>query len=89
MSSSTYGELAPDPRSVLDLYELMQWAIPELAAVVDLHSRVIGFPEIETKDATFQKDWDDFVNGKRKDQAIHFGIGLNYYLGRTLKSKSN
>lgn len=40
-------------------------------------------------DVGFTDDWDDFVNGKRKDQAIHFGIGLNYYLGRTLKSKSN
>jgi len=61
LSSASYGELAPNPRSVLDLYELMAWAIPELAAVIDLHVRVIGFPEIETKDAVFQKDWDDFV----------------------------
>ena len=84
MSSSTYGELAPDPRSVLDLYELMQWAIPELAAVVDLHSRVIGFPEIETKDATFQKDWDDFVNEFQwkceKDHPYNTTTGLHSYV---------
>jgi len=61
LSSSAYGELVPNPRSVIDLYELMMWAIPELAAVVDMHSRVIGFPDIETKDASFQRDWDDFV----------------------------
>ena len=31
-------------------------------------------------DLGFTDDWDDFKNGKRKDQALHFGAGINLYL---------
>lgn len=33
-------------------------------------------------DLGFTDDWEGFVNGKRKDQAIRFGFGINYYLGK-------
>lgn len=33
-------------------------------------------------DMGFTDDWEDFVNGKRKDQAIRFGFGINFYIGK-------
>lgn len=33
-------------------------------------------------DMGFTDDWDDFVNGKRKDQAIRFALGVNFYFGK-------
>ncbi|MGV8914474.1 MAG: CsgG/HfaB family protein [Kaistella sp.] len=32
-------------------------------------------------DLGFTDDWDDYVNGKRKDMGVRFGLGLNYYFG--------
>jgi hypothetical protein len=31
-------------------------------------------------DMGFDDTWDNFVNGKRKDQAFHIGLGINYYI---------
>lgn len=31
-------------------------------------------------DMGFDDTWDEFINGKRKDQAFHIGVGINYYL---------
>lgn len=36
-------------------------------------------------DMGFNDNWDGFVNGKRKDQALHIGIGINYYLPQAKK----
>lgn len=33
-------------------------------------------------DMGFNDDWDEFVNGKRKDQAIRFALGVNFYFGK-------
>ncbi|WP_233701975.1 CsgG/HfaB family protein [Kaistella palustris] len=32
-------------------------------------------------DFGFTDNWDNFVNGKRNDMGIRFGLGLNYYFG--------
>lgn len=32
-------------------------------------------------DLGFKDNWEGFVNGKRKDQALRFAIGVNFYLG--------
>ena len=32
-------------------------------------------------DFGFTDDWDDYVNGKKKDMGVRFGLGLNYYFG--------
>lgn len=32
-------------------------------------------------DMGFKDDWDGLVNGKRKDQAIRFALGINFYIG--------
>ena len=32
-------------------------------------------------DLGFKDDWEGLVNGKRKDQALRFGIGINFYFG--------
>ena len=36
-------------------------------------------------DMGFDDTWDNFVNGKRKDQAFHIGLGINYYIKQTKK----
>ena len=36
-------------------------------------------------DMGFDDTWDNFVNGKRKDQAFHIGLGINYYIKHTKK----
>ncbi|MDQ0475819.1 CsgG/HfaB family protein [Chryseobacterium sp. MDT2-18] len=36
-------------------------------------------------DMGFDDTWDDFVNGKRKDQTFHIGIGINYYFDQAKK----
>ncbi|WP_407405911.1 CsgG/HfaB family protein [Chryseobacterium sp.] len=33
-------------------------------------------------DLGFTDNWEGFVNGKRQDQAIRFGFGINYYIGK-------
>ncbi|WP_234111592.1 CsgG/HfaB family protein [Chryseobacterium sp. R2A-55] len=33
-------------------------------------------------------NWDNFVNGKRNDQALHIGVGINYYLNQPRKVNS-
>jgi len=33
-------------------------------------------------DIGFKDDWEGLVNGKRKDQAVRFGLGLNFYIGK-------
>ncbi|WP_415326026.1 CsgG/HfaB family protein [Chryseobacterium sp. MMS23-Vi53] len=32
-------------------------------------------------DLGFKDDWEGLVNGKRKDQALRFALGLNFYIG--------
>ncbi|MDQ0065818.1 CsgG/HfaB family protein [Chryseobacterium lathyri] len=32
-------------------------------------------------DIGFKDDWEGMVNGKRKDQALRFALGINFYLG--------
>ncbi|RXM50211.1 MULTISPECIES: CsgG/HfaB family protein [unclassified Chryseobacterium] len=32
-------------------------------------------------DLGFKDDWEGLVNGKRKDQALRFGLGINFYFG--------
>lgn len=32
-------------------------------------------------DLGFKDDWEGLVSGKRKDQALRFGLGINFYLG--------
>lgn len=32
-------------------------------------------------DLGFKDDWEGLVNGKRKDQALRFGLGVNFYFG--------
>ncbi|MDN5397207.1 MAG: curli production assembly protein CsgG, partial [Chryseobacterium sp.] len=32
-------------------------------------------------DIGFKDDWEGLVNGKRKDQALRFALGINFYLG--------
>ena len=39
-------------------------------------------------DMGFDDTWDEFVNGKQKDQAFHIGIGLNYYFNQAKKLQS-
>lgn len=36
-------------------------------------------------DMGFDDTWDNFVNGKRKDQAFHVGLGINYYIKQAKK----
>ena len=36
-------------------------------------------------DMGFDETWDNFVNGKRKDQAFHIGLGINYYIKQAKK----
>lgn len=36
-------------------------------------------------DMGFDDRWDDLVNGRRKDQALHIGIGINYYFNQSKK----
>lgn len=36
-------------------------------------------------DIGFDDTWDNFVNGKRKDQAFHIGLGINYYIKQAKK----
>ncbi len=39
-------------------------------------------------DMGFTDTWDDFVNGKKNDQALHIGFGINYYFGQAKKINS-
>lgn len=39
-------------------------------------------------DFGFTDDWDDFKNGKRKDQALHLGLGINWFIGKTSTKKT-
>ncbi len=36
-------------------------------------------------DMGFDDTWDNFINGKRKDQAFHIGLGINYYIKQAKK----
>ncbi|HCN12621.1 MAG TPA: curli production assembly protein CsgG [Chryseobacterium sp.] len=37
-------------------------------------------------DMGFDDTWDNFMNGKRKDQAFHIGLGINYYIKQAKKN---
>lgn len=39
-------------------------------------------------DMGFDDTWDEFVSGKQKDQALHIGIGINYYFNQAKKLNS-
>lgn len=47
----------------------------------------IGLRANAQYDVGFTDDWDDFKYGKRKDHVIRVGAGINFYLGKTIKSK--
>lgn len=59
-SNFLQGEIAPDPIRTRDLYPIVLWAIPQLAATLDIHARVTGVPRIESKDAAFVRDCEAF-----------------------------
>lgn len=60
-ANSMWNEIAPAPIMMRDLYRIILWAIPELAAALDMHARVIGCPTVETKDKVFAKDFEDWA----------------------------
>lgn len=41
----------------------------------------IGVRAVAQYDLGFSDDWDNFVNGKKKDMGVRFGLGVNYYFG--------
>jgi curli production assembly/transport component CsgG len=42
----------------------------------------IGLRISSQYDMGFSDDWEDLVSGKRNDQAIRFGLGINFYIGK-------
>ncbi|MDR6465830.1 CsgG/HfaB family protein [Chryseobacterium sediminis] len=44
-------------------------------------SRNVSLRASAQYDLGFKDDWEGLVNGKRKDQALRFGIGINFYFG--------
>lgn len=42
----------------------------------------IGLRLSSQYDMGFSDDWEDFASGKRNDQAIRFGLGINFYIGK-------
>lgn len=42
----------------------------------------IGLRLSSQYDMGFSDDWEDFASGKRNDQAIRFGLGVNFYIGK-------
>lgn len=41
----------------------------------------IGLRASSQYDLGFKDDWEGLINGKRKDQALRFALGLNFYIG--------
>ena len=41
----------------------------------------LGLRAVAQYDFGFTDDWDNFVNGKKKDMGVRFGLGINYYFG--------
>lgn len=41
----------------------------------------LGLRAIAQYDFGFTDDWDNYINGSRKDMGIRYGIGINYYFG--------
>lgn len=41
----------------------------------------VGLRASSQYDLGFKDDWEGLVNGKRKDQALRFALGLNFYIG--------
>ena len=56
------SEIAPDPMLVRSIYPIMLWAIPQLAATLDMLVRIMGVPVMESKDVAFTKDAEQWVN---------------------------
>lgn len=46
-----------------------------------LAGKNIGLRAVTQYDLGFTDNWDGFVNGKRKDHGVRFGLGINLYLG--------
>lgn len=46
-----------------------------------LAGKNLGVRAVAQYDLGFTDDWDNFVNGKKKDMGVRFGVGLNYYFG--------
>jgi len=61
LQSNNWSEIAPPPIVMRDLYRIMLWAIPELASALDMHCRVIGCPTVESKDAVFVNDFEQWA----------------------------
>lgn len=41
----------------------------------------LGLRAVAQYDFGFTDDWDNFINGKKKDMGVRFGLGINYYFG--------
>lgn len=41
----------------------------------------LGIRAAAQYDMGFTDDWDNFVNGNKKDMGVRFGVGINYYFG--------
>lgn len=52
-----------------------------------LVSQNIALRAVSQYDMGFTDNWDNFINGKRKDQGVRFGLGINIYLGNSQKIK--
>ncbi|MNL69139.1 hypothetical protein D3C87_1939570 [compost metagenome] len=42
----------------------------------------IGLRLSSQYDMGFSDDWENLITGKRNDQAIRFGLGINFYIGK-------
>ncbi|WP_435522204.1 hypothetical protein [Chryseobacterium indoltheticum] len=42
----------------------------------------IGLRLSSQYDMGFSDDWENLATGKRNDQAIRFGLGINFYIGK-------
>lgn len=48
---------------------------------------IIGIRAFGEYDFGFNDDWDNHIGGKRKDNLITFGLGINYYFGKKFIQK--
>ncbi|MGA9213123.1 CsgG/HfaB family protein [Kaistella sp.] len=46
-----------------------------------LVSQNLGLRAVSQYDLGFTDDWDNLINGKRKDMGVRIGLGINYYFG--------
>jgi curli production assembly/transport component CsgG len=41
----------------------------------------VGLRASSQYDLGFKDQWEGLINGQRKDQALRFSLGLNFYIG--------